>query len=61
MDRYADFLSWMLKSQVFPHTRAETVSGDRIQGSFEAVTSIGFSLISFEYLSKVTYSKPRYL
>lgn len=55
---YSEFLNWMLSSVVLKQTEREVQTGKKIEGSFDAETQIGFNLISFTYLSQVSYSRP---
>ena len=63
VNAYAQFLQMMSSSKIDDSTRKErhNLKNDRIEGGFDANTTIGFNLVSFTYLSQVSYSTPAML
>jgi ribosome-associated toxin RatA of RatAB toxin-antitoxin module len=58
VDSYSHFLKFMTTSKVHHQTKYEKEEQGKIVGGFEADTSIGFQLVNFNYVSKITYENP---
>ena len=58
VDSYSQFIKFMSSSFVLASTRHTTATATHIRGGFDAKTTIGFQLVNFEYLSRITYTHP---
>ena len=60
VDSYKKFIDFMPESRVHKETKVSKTGqyGKNKNGRFDATTTIGFNAVSFDYVSKVTYSHP---
>ena len=60
VDAYQQFIDFMPQSRVHSNTRREELGKYKrnVHGGFDATTTIGFNAVSFDYVSKVSYSHP---
>ena len=58
---YQNFVQYMTKSEIFENTHKRSVKNGVKKGKFDAETTIGFQVVSFAYISKVTYKEPYYV
>lgn len=61
VDDYQQFIPWISYSKVLENTKREQANhckGGVVCGKFDAITKIGFSSLSFQYKSVVSYETP---
>jgi len=58
VNEYDQFIPWINESKVHPDTRVENFENGVRMGRFDAETKIGFSSLSFAYMSRVTFEEP---
>ena len=59
VDSYAKFIKFMTESKVDNSSRYEKTENKVTKGGFNASTTIGFQIVSFSYLSQVSYYHPK--
>jgi coenzyme Q-binding protein COQ10 len=59
VESYQQFIPWITESRVLPETLVK--KGASTSGRFDAEVKIGFTSLSFSYISKVSYEENKWV